>query len=119
MRIGSCFALLTLVAAACAPAINSFEVGGDEETCTVTLRCESSSSQCDNAVYDFVCSLDPATDGEYDCVCRKDGVEGETFSESGVCERGAGADNPFANLNLADVSAHGVDDCQFPLATQP
>ena len=62
--------------------------------------------------YVITCTFNAAND-IYDCSCTKDGTAGESFSEAGVCEQDA--DGVFTDFDLADASAHAVDDCKFPL----
>lgn len=96
---------------ACAPpVVDGAEFAGDETACNATLTCQG--APCGGVEYKINCAFNDAND-IYDCTCSADGVDGETFSEAGVCEQENGE---FTDFDLADASAHGADDCKFPIA---
>ncbi len=106
------FPLLALAtAAACAnPTISDVTFAGDDTECSATFVCAGDS--CGGVEYVITCTFNADND-IYDCSCTAGGVEGETFSEAGVCEQDA--NGVFTDFDVADASDHAVDDCKFPL----
>lgn len=104
---------LTLAAAllvACEPLVDGVAFAGDVNSCSANLTCQSEAGG--GVAYDISCTLNTANNS-YDCICAADGVNGETFSEAGVC---AQVDGAFADFDLADASAHALNDGKFPVA---
>lgn len=95
---------------ACAPSVDDATFSGDVNECSAAFTCQGAA--CAGVEYGITCTLN-AANAIYDCTCSAGGVRGETFSEAGVCEQDA--EGIFTDFDLADASAHAVDDCQFPV----
>ena len=101
---------LVVASAACSPVVDGADLSGDESACSAALRCDR--ANCGGTDYVISCELDEPNQ-IYRCNCSADGVDGEEFSEAGICEKDGDA---FTNLDAADAAAHAVEDCGFPLS---
>ena len=110
MRLAITLLVLAGAVACANPTISDATFAGDEDECSATFACADGT--CGGHAYVITCTFNAAND-IYDCACTTDGAEGETFSEAGVCEQGT--DGTFTDFDLADASAHAVDDCEFPV----
>ena len=111
MKLQSPYALVLLAFAACTPVVDAAEFAGDDQECSATFTCQGAA--CGGVEYKITCAFNDANDN-YDCACTAGGTAGESFQEAGVCEQDA--DGNFTDFDLADASAHAVEDCKFPVA---